>query len=57
MQLSGVEVVLNSDGNTPLVCTKQKAEVNSGCSSDVEVVEAVTRQTGSGRIFSVCPLQ
>ena len=46
MQSPGAEIiVLDSDDDTPLACTKRKAEDNSGCSSDVEVVEAVTRRT------------
>ena len=38
-------IVLDSDDETPLACSRREAEVNSGCSSDVEVVEAVTQQT------------
>ncbi len=40
-------IVIDSDDDTPLVCTKRKAEDNSGCSSDVEVVEveAITQRT------------
>ncbi|KAH9988395.1 hypothetical protein BJV77DRAFT_739166 [Russula vinacea] len=46
VQSPGAEIiVLDSDDDTPLACTKRKAEDNSGCSSDVEVVEAVTRRT------------
>lgn len=41
-------IVIDSDGDTPLSCTtKRKAEDNSGCSSDVEIVdgEAITQRT------------
>lgn len=38
-------IVLDSDDDTPLACTRRKAEDNTGCSSDVEVVEAVTQRT------------
>jgi hypothetical protein len=41
-------IVIDSDDDTPLSCTtKRKAEDNSGCSSDVEIVEveAITRVT------------
>ena len=38
-------IVLDSDDDTPLARTGRKAEDNPGCSSDVEVVEAVTQRT------------
>ena len=38
-------IVLDSDDDTPLACIGRKAEDNSGCSSDVEVVEAITQRT------------
>lgn len=52
----GVDIiVIDSDDDTPLSCsTKRKAEDNSGCSSDVEVVEveAITQRTHKDRASS-----
>jgi hypothetical protein len=45
-------IVIDSDEDTPLSCTtKRKAEDNSGCSSDVEIVEveAITQRTHENR--------
>jgi hypothetical protein len=45
-------IVIDSDEDTPLSCaTKRKAEDNSGCSSDVEIVEveAFTQRTHEDR--------
>jgi hypothetical protein len=38
-------IVLDSDDETPLARTRREAEDNSGCSSDVEVVETITQRT------------
>jgi hypothetical protein len=48
-------IVIDSDDDTPLSCTtKRKAEDNSGCSSDVEIVEveATTQRTHEDRASS-----
>ncbi|SRR6266404_1960085 len=45
-------IVIDSDDDTPLTCAKRKAKDDSGCSSDVEVVEvdAITQRTHKAHV-------